>query len=292
MLDFRLNRQYKQHGSLLGSTTPAVIEEIETDEEERPMYPGRIVKIGDNDRAVVRPLQLRLKELGCGDLKGSGFFGKNTEEAVKVFQARFTDTEGNPLVIDGEVGALTWAALFGPETVPNQEKAATKLIERALKAAISQIGVRENPLGSNRGTEVENYLRSVGLPGGNPWCMAFVYWCYEQAAKSPAANPLVKTGHVLTHWIEAGRRNIPRITTEQAKNNPSLVQPGMIFIIDTGLPGGTGHTGIVESVIGGKLVTIEGNTNEGGVREGIGVFRRTARKIAGINKGFIDYSSF
>jgi hypothetical protein len=37
-------------------------------------------------------------------------------------------------------------------------------------------------------------------------------------------------------------------------------------------------------------VTIEGNTNEGGGREGIGVFRRNRRKVRGINKGFIDYS--
>ena len=40
------------------------------------------------------------------------------------------------------------------------------------------------------------------------------------------------------------------------------------------------------------LVTNEGNTNDGGSRDGIGVFRRQARKIAQINKGFIDYGSF
>jgi hypothetical protein len=38
-------------------------------------------------------------------------------------------------------------------------------------------------------------------------------------------------------------------------------------------------------VAGGKLITIEGNTNDGGSREGVGVFLRESRKIAQINKG-------
>lgn len=282
-------------GLKTANVAPIVVSTAEdaADDTENPLYPGRIIKIGENDRAVVRPLQLRLNELGCGDLRGTGFFGKNTEEAVKVFQARFTDVDGRPLEIDGEVGSITWAALFGAETVPVQEVAPSKLMAKALKIAVSQIGVIEKPIGSNRGKEVEEYLHSVGLGGGNAWCMAFIYWCFEQAAKQARIqNPLFKTGHVLTHWNEAGRRNTPRITNLQAINNPALIQPGMIFIIDTGTPGGTGHTGLVEKVNGGRLVTIEGNTNDGGVREGIGIFRRDARKIASINKGFIDYGSF
>lgn len=260
---------------------------------ESPKYPGRIIKLGENDLAIVRPVQLRLNELGCGDLKGTGFFGNNTEAAVKLFQARFTDVEGNPLEIDGEIGSITWAALFGKDTVPVTEEVPTKLLETVLKIAVKEIGVKEDPPFRNRGKKVEEYLASVGLNGGFPWCMAFVYWCYEQAAqKMKIANPTVKTGGVLNHWNEAGRRNIPRITRQQAINNPALVKPGMIFIIDTGDPGGAGHTGLVEKVVGGKLVTIEGNTNTDGSREGIGVFRRDARKIATINKGFIDYSSF
>jgi hypothetical protein len=38
------------------------------------------------------------------------------------------------------------------------------------------------------------------------------------------------------------------------------------------------------------LVTIEGNTNDNGSREGIGVFRREQRKISSINKGFVDFT--
>ena len=62
----------------------------------------------------------------------------------------------------------------------------------------------------------------------------------------------------------------------------------MIFVLDTG--GGAGHTGLVESIEGGRLITLEGNTNDGGSREGVGVFRRNGRKIVNINRGFIDYA--
>ena len=44
-----------------------------------------------------------------------------------------------------------------------------------------------------------------------------------------------------------------------------------------------------EQVDGVQLTTIEGNTNEGGSREGVGVFRRTARRISAINRGYLSY---
>ena len=43
----------------------------------------------------------------------------------------------------------------------------------------SQIGVREKQ--PNSGREVEQYLRYVNLPKGNPWCAAFVCWVFGQA---------------------------------------------------------------------------------------------------------------
>ena len=72
-----------------------------------------------------------------------------------------------------------------------------------------------------------------------------------------------------------------------AASQPQLVKPGQIFIIDYGR--GAGHTGLVTGMRSGKLLTIEGNTNDGGSREGIGVFARHGRTIGSINKGFIDY---
>jgi hypothetical protein len=74
----------------------------------------------------------------------------------------------------------------------------------------------------------------------------------------------------------------------QAKADPSLVVPGMVFYIDTGQS--SGHAGFVADVIGGTLVMIEGNTNDGGSREGIGMFHRTKRKIKDISIGFAAFA--
>jgi hypothetical protein len=160
-----------------------------------------------------------------------------------------------------------------------------------LRVAAGEVGVMEVPLGSNRGPRVDQYLNSVG-PGllGQPWCMAFIYFCFVQAAQGlGVANPAPRTAGVQQSWRMA--QSITGITIvphADATADPSLVTPGMVFYIDTG--GGHGHAGFVADVIGGTLVTIEGNTNEGGSSNGIGVFHRTQRKIKDISIGFISFA--
>jgi hypothetical protein len=251
-----------------------------------------VVTLGEADAAIVKAVQQRLNELGCGPIDVDGVFGSQTKNAVKLFQARFADADGLPLKIDGILGAITWAALFGTNSVPLASGSSDPLITGTLQVAASQVGVLEQPIGSNRGPQVDEYVRSVGLDpaDANPWCAAFVYFCFDQAAqKLNERNPVIKTGAVLEHWKLAGTQGVTRVLQRDAVANPALVQPGHIFILATG--GGHGHTGLVDEVQGGKLVTIEGNTNEGGSREGIGVFRRTSRKLVEINRGFIDYSA-
>lgn len=150
----------------------------------------------------------------------------------------------------------------------------TPLITKALKIAQSQIGKQEFPKGSNAGTDVEKYLKSVGLGKGYSWCMAFVYWCVLEASiQLTTNNPLKKTGGVLEQW-----------NTIDSKYKKVEPQQGDIFIMDYGK--GQGHTGFVEKVLlDGKIKTIEGNTNDDGSREGYKVCRRV-REIKSC-KGFI-----
>lgn len=258
-------------------------------------FPGRIIKAGDPDREIVKTIQHRLNEVGCGPIEETGIFDvATTKGAVKVFQARFADASGRPLVIDGEVGSFTWGAMFGAASVPSSSPTSSPLVKAAIDFAVTQIGVREAPLGSNRGPEVDQYLRAVGLdPAGKfAWCVAFTHFCYLKAAESLGRpNPHIKTAGVLAHWNLAGRKpGVKRITKAQAISDPGLVTPGSLFIIDLGRS--RGHSGMVVETADGRLVTIEGNTNDGGSRDGIGVFQREARKINQINKGFIDYSGF
>jgi len=142
------------------------------------------------------------------------------------------------------------------------------LQQKALKVAIVQIGQKENPLGSNWGKPVQDYLKAVGINFPASWCMAFVYWCFEQCGHG---NPLVKTGGVLNAWNTADKKY-------RVVGDP---QPGDIFIMNFGK--GLGHTGIVEKVDANFIYTIDGNTNDSGSREGIEVCRkqRPRNKIVG-----------
>jgi hypothetical protein len=111
--------------------------------------------------------------------------------------------------------------------------------------------------------------------------MCFVYWCFQKAAQHLNAPNLVpKKGSVHMAWNATQLLPAPvRFTTAaQAQRDPSLVKPGMVFFIDTGA--GRGHTGIVAGNLNAALETIEGNTTSvTGSREGIGVFRRSKRKV-------------
>lgn len=161
----------------------------------------------------------------------------------------------------------------------------SELSQKLLEIAISQLGKEENPRGSNwgkTGDPVPMYLKSVGITFPASWCMAFVYWCAEQAVKALVAlgtakwipglqsyNPLYKTGGVLNQWAH--------VSKEYKVPEGKDPQPGDIGIMDHGH--GLGHTFIVETYDKAKneVHTVEGNTNDEGVREGFEVCRRVRK---------------
>jgi CHAP domain-containing protein len=259
-------------------------------------YPGRAIKAGEHDANIVRELKQRLnKVLGIENVPAARLdpddpnFGPRMKQTVKLFQARHVDGEGRPLRQDGEIGSLTWAALFGDDSVPVSDAAADGLLAQVLSVAVGEEAklVREVPVNSNRGPEVEQYLARAGVSPGNAWCCAFVYWCFDEAAQALGCeNPMVRTAGCLDHWNRAPSRGAKRVLASVAKADPGHVKPGMVFIMDHGE--GKGHTGLVERVVGGLLTTIEGNTDASKTREGGGVYR-LVRKVGEINKGFIDY---
>jgi hypothetical protein len=260
-------------------------------------YPGRVIKLGEQDARIVKAVRAQLNRMlaSPGELKDAldpeaTEFDAGMKSAVKLFQTRHTDSQGNPLKPDGELGPISWAALFGAEKAPHVEGTKDKLLARVLEVAAGEEAkeVHEQPPRSNRGPEVDVYLKTVGVPVGNFWCAAFVYWCFEQAARSLGRpNPLFKTAGCLAHWNNAPSKGARRIPGAEATANPALLRPGMIFIMDHGK--GLGHTGLVEKVEDGVIVTLEGNANAAGSRDGGGVCR-LRRKINSINKGFIDYA--
>ena len=121
--------------------------------------------------------------------------------------------------------------------------------------AESQLGVTEQPIGSNWGPQVKSYLASTGIDFPAPWCAAFVQWCLNKIGQKGY-------GAYVPSWDKKDLR------VETPKRNDlglvwfsSMKRYAHIYIV-TGRP----STRSVES--------IEGNTNNGGSREGIGVFKR------------------
>lgn len=152
------------------------------------------------------------------------------------------------------------------------------LSELALDYAIKEIGKEEIPHGSNWGPHVQKYLATVGITFPASWCMAFVYWCVDQAAKELGIpNPLHKTGGVMDMWNHTQSRYIHKV--------PKL---GAIFIMD--FHNGHGHTGLVKNIVftpESKIFTIEGNSNENGSADGYEVCNRPQGRLGSIIKGYI-----
>lgn len=153
------------------------------------------------------------------------------------------------------------------------------LVARALEIAETQIGVRET--GRNRGPEVDEYIRAAGLDlegGDYPWCEAFIQWCYRHAAKDLGVeNTLPRTASVVRLWTRSPSR---------AKSQEPT--PGAIFCL--AVPGSSrGHAGFVVDVQwpAWRIITIEGNSNDDGGREGVAVVKRS-RDLSTVNLGFID----
>lgn len=143
--------------------------------------------------------------------------------------------------------------------------------EKLLAIARGELGVTESPAGSNR----TKYGAWYGLDG-QPWCMMFVQWCFAQAGasdllplKTASCGALMRSAKYKEgQWVTGG------------------YQPGDVVIYD--FPGGasTDHCGIVESVSGGSVTAIEGNTSEAGSQSNGGQVCRKVRPISQVVGAF------
>ncbi|PZX20101.1 putative peptidoglycan binding protein [Breznakibacter xylanolyticus] len=277
----------------------------------QPIFPA------EKNALLVHIIQGQLLRHGFSNVPQDGIYDRHTLAAVRAFQSIHTDALGHPLLVDGIIGQNTWFALFGkhphpePHTIPvmpdvtiplNRPSSSqpSPLQRLALQIAGFEVGILEAPLRSNLGPRVQQYHKSVGVRPGAPWCAAFIYWCFQQAANELCTlNPLPKTAHCLTHWNKSQGHRIPAgiiaspSSNEVGQERGALIKPGTIFIINHG--SGRGHTGIVVSPPKWNsecskytIETIEGNTNQHRSSEGIGVFRHI-RNLSEINTGFINY---
>lgn len=147
----------------------------------------------------------------------------------------------------------------------------------------SQIGIKES--GQNSGPQVEQYLSYVNLPKGNPWCAAFVCWVYGQAGIanprtgwSPALFPASKLIWSRKSGLSKTAQAEPSKPTTKYrhpdKDRETSPATGDVFGIYFPEKGRIAHVGFVDTRDESWLITVEGNTNLFGAREGDGVYRK------------------
>jgi hypothetical protein len=174
-------------------------------------------------------------------------------------------------LLGAPVGSLARATLAAAAALRDAAEAfaSADRVDDVLRIALAEAGYVE---GRN---ETTKYGAWFGLDH-NFWCAMFVSWVFAQAGVPlPAVTGPNGFAKVSTAWAYA------------AKHERLVWQPqaGDVFFIDHGK--GRGHTGIVVSVDEetGTIVTIEGNTNAVGARNGTMVRSKT-RPISSINRGF------
>lgn len=130
-----------------------------------------------------------------------------------------------------------------------------------------EIGVRERT-GNNDGQRVEEYLRSCNLKKGNPWCAAFVTWTFKQA----------KVDAIVSAYSPSWFPNKSTIYTKGVKGNKTP-QKADVFGIYFSNKGRIAHVGFIDVWEDNSYcITVEGNTNDEGSREGDGVYRKRRLK--------------
>jgi hypothetical protein len=125
------------------------------------------------------------------------------------------------------------------------------------------VGIREHPLGSNRGPDVDRFNRAAKTALGSPWCASIAHYGYElvglrgRGAYSPSwfaksrviARESVAAGDMaLVYFPAKGRYAHTIACIESVRRNPA----GRVT----------------------EVVTLEGNTNAQGSREGDQFARR------------------
>ena len=134
-----------------------------------------------------------------------------------------------------------------------------RTLRTVLQIATWQIGVTESPSNSNK----QKYGEAFGM-NGYAWCLMFVWWVFHEAGFN-----LYKSASC-TQFVNQYKSKSP---AQVIRDN---YEPGDIVFFDfTGKKSKTEHCGIVDTVAGEYIYTIEGNTSNGNDANGGTVMRRT-----------------
>lgn len=212
-----------------------------------------LARDANNEKDAVKRVQEWLNLHGYG-MGIDGGYGPVTADGVKRFQA------ARKLRATGKVDAGTYAKLVAPMRAVLRRTTRRPANVRTAVRHYANLHLAQHPReigGANRGPWVRLYMKGLE---GQPWCAGFVTFVLGQAAEA-AGKPMPIAGSVSCDQLAAQGK---RANLLVAKDR---VRPGSIFLVrktDTDWV----HTGFVTQVKPQLFRTIEGNTNDDGMREG------------------------
>ncbi len=238
-------------------------------------------KRGDRYIDAIEELQRTLCSRGY-DVTVNGRFNADTRHRVEQFQL------AHGLEDDGIVGPKTWAALRAePEEELDGDDRREELLEQAVAAAqqtgdprglvaveeaLTWLGAREEPKGSNAGPLVSQlthgYAAYWGISGSDAraWCaMAVSQW--------------IRAGLDVKEWSETPMKRFFGGTEQYRKwarkhgvllpATAAGISPGSVMVMGRGGSGSdparsirAGHTGLVIRDLGDSVLTIDGNVSD------------------------------
>lgn len=130
------------------------------------------------------------------------------------------------------------------------------LPRRIITELTNWIGVCENPVGSNRGVDVDMFVHHFGGVLGSYWCAFFVGYCFDVSGAKIPSRHLVGS---CDEWVKWAKKNnlwsaIPFPGAAVVYTNRKVLPSGELDAVHIG--GITRKVPIVQS--------IEGNTSTGG----------------------------
>lgn len=239
-----------------------------------PFLPTRAASTpigGGATASQCKPIQDWLALWGLYKGKIDGMWGPQSRAAMRAFTGGAED----------ECSHASWVLLTAPMrrafALPPPGSTFRQMVvtcaEQHLTENAHELGAPYYPQG-NMGPWVRAYHGAAGAQGNDwAWCASFATRVAMQAWEAVESDARPLDAPLLTASCDvlaskAAARGRLRPATGGADD------VGTLFVRRTGRPGDWDHAGIVVGVEGGQLITIEGNTNAGGSREGVAVCRR------------------
>jgi hypothetical protein len=171
---------------------------------------------------------------------------------------------------DGEDGPVTWNAILSELSTKKDIMNGKEIPQKMIVLAREEIGVSEVD-GSNCGPRVDQYKAATWLDAdkGWPWCAAFLCWLLREATQDEDVafkRPQTAGAWDFENWAKKEVAN----GVDLRKPTNEDIKAGDIVIFTFS------HIALAVKDIdsSGYVITIEGNTNGAGSREGGSVLEK------------------